>query len=101
MHDHFLSKDTATAVGEPVWRFPGQQESIIFTLLADDILRIALTPHDAPPHRTWAVEPQSDARRASAFVIEQDDETALVVRTSALTLSIERQTRVFFCCSGR
>ncbi|HEU5199454.1 MAG TPA: TIM-barrel domain-containing protein, partial [Ktedonobacterales bacterium] len=29
------------------------------------------------------------------FVIEQDDETALVVRTSALTLSIERQTRVF------
>lgn len=95
MGGDFLSKDATATVDEPVWRFPGQQESITFTLLADNILRIALTPHGALPHRSWAVEPQSDARRASTFAVEQDDETSLVVRTPALTLSIERRTRMF------
>lgn len=94
MRDHFLSKDVVMAVDEPVWRFPGQQGSVTFTLLADDILRIALTPQDAPPHRTWSIEPGSDTRRADAFAIEQD-ETYFTVRTSALTLTIERQMQVF------
>lgn len=94
MRDHFLSKDVVMAVDEPVWHFPGQQESVTFTLLADDILRIALTPQNAPPHRTWSVEPESDTRRANAFAITQD-ETYFTVRTSALTLTIEHQIQVF------
>ena len=94
MREHFLSQDTA-AVGEPVWRFPGQQATVTFTLLADDIVCIALTPHGASPHRTWAVEPESNARRASTFAIMQDDDSSFVVRTPMLTLSIEPQTGVF------
>ncbi|HLV97440.1 MAG TPA: TIM-barrel domain-containing protein [Ktedonobacterales bacterium] len=94
MRNDFLPTDPVAAVDEPVWHFPGQQDFVTFTLLADDILRIALTPRGAPPHRTWSVEPDCDARRASSFIVEQD-ETRFTVRTPALTLTLEVQTRVF------
>lgn len=77
------------------WHFDHEGGELRVTFLTDAIVRIALTPWAAQPHRTWSVIPMSDLRRATAVTVTQDA-AIMELTTPALTLTLDHQSGTFF-----
>lgn len=89
MSEQSLSSHTVAVTPTTVQQWQSTYPSGMFCVaaLADDTLRLALTPDGAPRHRTWSVlerAPSHDVR-----LWEGDTEVAL--STAALTITIDRE----------
>ncbi|HKD77585.1 MAG TPA: TIM-barrel domain-containing protein, partial [Ktedonobacterales bacterium] len=75
------------------WHISSQPGIFTITAVTDDIVRLALTPTDAPAHQTWALAPEVAALPAPQVVVEQHDDR-LILCTASLAVTARLQTEL-------
>ncbi len=81
------SEQLPATTSQQVWQRATASGHFRVEATTDDILRLAFTPIDAPPHRTWSLA--SSAANLSAAAVEIDDQGEIAtLRTNALQVSV-------------
>ncbi len=80
--------DTSGAGNE--WRITTSLGVFTVTAIIDDIVRLALTPDEAPDHQTWALVPEVASLPAPQVNAERHDDW-LILRTASLAVSVRWQ----------
>ena len=75
------------------WLVATDQGTLALSFVAAESVRVALTPHAAPPHLTWAVQAGVAALPASSVTVAASA-TEIVLQTAALRVAVTLGTRL-------